>query len=377
MANPQQQPNVTIVVPTYNERENLRSVVAAIDSAITDRSWEVVFVDDDSPDGSYHDLVQMAREDPRVRFVRRVGRRGLSSACMEGMSVSPADFIAVMDADLQHDERILPRMIEILASEEADVVVGSRYTAGGSVGNWNAVRRFVSRVATEIGCMLSRTKITDPMSGFFAIRRDVYESTVRRMSGKGFKILLDLLMSSPEPLRVREVAYTFRPRIRGESKLDVVVALEYLYLIIEKAIGRYVPVRFVLYVCVGFTGLAFHLIVLGIGFRVAGLSFWTAQLIATLAAMVSNFFVNNLVTYRSSRLRGAQMFSGVLLYSAICGIGVVANVQTANYLFETGITWWFAGVVGAGLGAVWNYAVSSHLVWGWPSRSSPQAGSKK
>jgi dolichol-phosphate mannosyltransferase len=369
--------SVTIVVPAFCERENLRPLVAALHEALDGIEWDIVFVDDDSADGSYEELVALSKRDPRVRFIRRVGRRGLSSACLEGMSVSAAEFIAVMDADMQHDESKLAEMLKILVDEEADVVVGSRYTAGGSVGDWGAQRKLLSRVATNIGCLLSRAKITDPMSGFFVLRREVYDSCVRRMSGKGFKILLDLLMSSPEPLRVREVAYTFRPRIRGESKLDVVVALEYLYLIIEKAIGRYVPVRFVLYVCVGFTGLAFHLIVLGIGFRVAGLSFWTAQLIATLAAMVSNFFVNNLVTYRSSRLRGAQMFSGVLLYSAICGIGVVANVQTANYLFETGITWWFAGVVGAGLGAVWNYAVSSHLVWGWPNRSSSQAGSKK
>ncbi|MFY8216100.1 MAG: polyprenol monophosphomannose synthase, partial [Chthoniobacterales bacterium] len=260
--------SVTIVVPAFCERENLRPLVAALHEALDGIEWDIVFVDDDSADGSYDELVALSKRDPRVRFIRRVGRRGLSSACLEGMSVSAAEFIAVMDADMQHDESKLAEMLQILMAGDADVVVGSRYTSDGSVGDWNATRQLVSRVATRIGCLLSRAQVTDPMSGFFMLRRDVYEATVRRMSGKGFKILLDLLMSSPAPLRVREVSYTFRPRIRGESKLDVVVALEYLYLIIEKAIGRYVPVRFVLYVCVGLTGLAFHLIVLGVGFRV-------------------------------------------------------------------------------------------------------------
>jgi len=360
--------SVTIVVPAYCERENLRPLVASLHVALAGVNWNVVVVDDDSPDGSYDELIAITQEDSRVRFIRRVGRRGLSSACLEGMSVTGADYIAVMDADMQHDESKLPEMLRILSGGAADVVIGSRYTKGGSVGDWNSTRRFVSRVATRIGSLLSRAQITDPMSGFFVIRRDVYESCVRRMSGKGFKILLDLLMSSPEPLNVREVSYTFRPRIRGESKLDVVVALEYLYLIIEKAIGRFVPVRFVLYVFVGFTGLVFHLAVLGIGFQALGFAFVTAQLVATLAAMVSNFFINNIVTYRASRLRGARMFFGILVYAAICGVGVVANVQTANYLFNAGIAWWFAGIVGAGLGAVWNYAVSSHLVWGWLNR---------
>ena len=361
--------SLTLVVPAYRERENLRPLVAALHAALDGIAWDVVFVDDDSADGSYEELVTLSREDDRVRFIRRVGRRGLSSACLEGMGVTSADYIAVMDADMQHDESKLPAMLRLLVAGEADVVVGSRYTDGGSVGEWNAVRRVVSQVATRIGCLLSRAQITDPMSGFFILRRDVYESCVRRMSGKGFKILLDMLMSSVEPLRVREVSYTFRPRIRGESKLDVVVALEYLYLVIEKAIGRYVPVRFVLYVAVGFTGLAFHLLVLAVGYRVLNLEFAVAQTAATLLAMISNFFINNSVTYRSVRLRGVRMLSGVLVYAAVCGIGVVANVQTASYLFGSGIIWWFAGLAGSGIGAVWNYAVSSHLVWGWMNRS--------
>ncbi len=361
--------SVTIVVPAYCECENLRPLVASLHTAMEGVDWHVVVVDDDSSDGSYDELIALALEDPHVRFIRRVGRRGLSSACLEGMGVTASDFIAVMDADMQHDEAKLPEMLRILLAGEADVVVGSRYIHGGSVGQWNAIRRYVSRVATRIGCLLSRAKITDPMSGFFMIRREVYEQCVRKMSGKGFKILLDMLMSSPEPLRVQEVSYTFRPRTRGESKLDVVVALEYLYLVIEKAIGRYVPVRFVLYLGVGLTGLVFHLVILSVAYRVMDFAFVSAQLSATLAAMVSNFFINNSLTYRAIRLRGFRMFSGMLMYAAICSIGVVANVQTANYLFQTGITWWFAGIVGAGLGAVWNYAVSSHLVWGWMNRS--------
>ena len=358
---------VSIIIPAYNERENIPIVVERLEALLVDRKWEAVFVDDDSRDGSLEVLMNLARTKSNVRFIRRIGRRGLASACLEGMASSAADVFAVMDCDLQHDETILPKMLTAFEEDpDLEMAVGTRYAGeGGGVGNWSKARVFISRFATNLGSLARKTELSDPMSGFFAIRRDVFEQTVRQMTGKGFKILLDMVLSAGRPLKTREFSYEFRTRQHGESKLDIVVGFEYLYLLADKIFGRFVPVSFVVYVLAGLSGLFLHLAALGILFRYVGIAFVTAQLTATLVAMVSNFLVNNSVTFRQQRLKGAMLLPGLLAYIAICGLGAIVNVQASEYLFENRIPWWFAGAAGALVGAVWNYAVSTQIVWTW------------
>ena len=359
--------SVSIIIPSLNERENIPIVVERLEALLTGRKWEAVFVDDDSRDGSLEVLMSLARTKPHVRFIRRIGRRGLSSACLEGMASSVADIFAVMDCDLQHDEAILSKMLAAFEEDPSlELAVGTRYAGeGGGVGEWSKVRIFISRLATSLGSLARKTELSDPMSGFFAIRREVFEETVRQMTGKGFKILLDMVLSVGRPLKTREFSYEFRTRQHGESKLDIVVGFEYLYLLADKIFGRFVPVSFVVYVLAGLSGLFLHLAALGILFRYVGIAFVTAQLTATLVAMVSNFLVNNSVTFRQQRLKGAMLLPGLLAYIAICGLGAIVNVQASEYLFENHIPWWFAGAAGALVGAVWNYAVSTQIVWTW------------
>ena len=359
--------SVSIIIPSLNERENIPIVVERLEALLTGRKWEVVFVDDDSRDGSLEVLMSLARTKPHVRLIRRIGRRGLSSACLEGMASSVADIFAVMDCDLQHDEAILSKMLAAFEEDPSlELAVGTRYAGeGGGVGEWSKVRIFISRLATSLGSLARKTELSDPMSGFFAIRREVFEETVRQMTGKGFKILLDMVLSVGRPLKTREFSYEFRTRQHGESKLDIVVGFEYLYLLADKIFGRFVPVSFVVYVLAGLSGLFLHLAALGILFRYVGIAFVTAQLTATLVAMVSNFLVNNSVTFRQQRLKGAMLLPGLLAYIAICGLGAIVNVQASEYLFENHIPWWFAGAAGALVGAVWNYAVSTQIVWTW------------
>ena len=359
--------SVSIIIPSLNERENIPIVVERLEALLTGRKWEVVFVDDDSRDGSLEVLMSLARTKPHVRFIRRIGRRGLSSACLEGMASSVADIFAVMDCDLQHDEAILSKMVAAFEEDPSlELAVGTRYAGeGGGVGEWSKVRIFISRLATSLGSLARKTELSDPMSGFFAIRREVFEETVRQMTGKGFKILLDMVLSVGRPLKTREFSYEFRTRQHGESKLDIVVGFEYLYLLADKIFGRFVPVSFVVYVLAGLSGLFLHLAALGILFRYVGIAFVSAQLTATLVAMVSNFLVNNSVTFRQQRLKGAMLLPGLLAYIAICGLGAIVNVQASEYLFENHIPWWFAGAAGALVGAVWNYAVSTQIVWTW------------
>jgi len=356
--------DLTIVVPTLNERENLEPLLALVTAVLGDVSWEVIFVDDDSSDGTADHARVLARRNARVRCLHRIGRRGLATACIEGVLASASPYVAIMDGDLQHDEQLLPHMLDVLRSEPVDLVVGSRYVAGGEIGEGlSGTRARISGFATWLARFICKAEIADPMSGFFILRREVFERAVGSLSQQGFKILLDLMASSPQPLRVRELPYKFRKRRYGESKLDVLVAWEYGMLLTDKLIGHIVPVRFALFALIGGLGLFVHMAVLWSGLTLAALSFVAAQTAAAIVAMTSNFFLNNLFTYRDQQLRGWQLVRGLLSFYLICSIGAVANVGIATYVFSTDQTWWVAGIAGVVVGSVWNYAVSSVFTW--------------
>src|SRR5262245_7333497 len=199
-------PELSIVVPTRNENGNVPLLVLQLGRALTGIAWEVIFVDDDSADGTAATARRLARRDPRVRCIRRLGRRGLAGACIEGMLAASAPAIAVMDADLQHDEKCLPLMLEHVRAG-AELVVGTRRTQDGLVtAGLSPVRTWGSRLATKLARRLAGVKLSDPMSGFFLIRQDVFEALAPRLSNQGFKLLLDIVASQPRPLVVKEVA---------------------------------------------------------------------------------------------------------------------------------------------------------------------------
>jgi len=355
--------DLSIVVPTFNESNNIRELIARLERTLADIRWELVFVDDNSADGTSRLVREIARRDSRVRCLQRIGRRGLSSACIEGMFATSAPTIAVMDADLQHDEGILPSLFEEIQKNGADVAIGTRYTAGGSVGEWDERRAAFSRIATRVGNRVLKQRVSDPMSGFFMLRREVLENCVSRLSAVGFKILLDILASTQAPLRIAEVPYTFRDRFAGESKLDGMVVWEYGMLLADKTIGRYVPVRFVMFALIGGLGVFVHLAVLTLLHNVLSLGFTLAQSIATGTAMVFNFAINNVLTYRDRRLRGWAWSKGLLSFVAACSIGALANVGIATYLFVNKTQWILAALAGVMVGAVWNYAVTQLYTW--------------
>ena len=352
---------LTVVVPAFNERENIELLVDRLEEALGRTSWEVVYVDDDSPDGTAAAVRELSQANPRVRCVQRIGRRGLSTAVIEGILASSAPYVAVMDADLQHDESVLATMLETLKRDKLDVVVGSRYTGGGGIGEWNKGRAAMSKFATQLSRVVVPAELSDPMSGYFVMTRAAFDQSVRRLSGQGFKILLDLFASSPTPYRFKEVPYTFRDRLRGESKLDGAVVWEYLMLLVDKTIGRWIPARFVLFALVGTLGLALHLGILRA--MLMAFSFPVAQAIATAVAMISNFTINNGLTYRDRRLRGWKFVGGLATFCAVCAVGAIANVRLASLAFEQHYVWWLSGLAGAAASVVWNYAVTSIVTW--------------
>lgn len=362
--------NIAVVVPTFNERENIAEFVARLSAALTGLDWELIFVDDDSPDGTAEVVSSFAMEDRRIRLIQRIGRRGLSSACIEGILATPANCVAVMDADLQHDESILPRMLQKLRGEALDVVVATRNADGGSMSQFAAGRVFLSRLGQRISRIVFRCELTDPMSGFFVLRRSFFLEVVHGLHGGGFKILLDILATSRRRVRLGEVGYCFRNRVYGESKLDVSVAVEYLFLVLNKLTGGVLPTRFAVFALVGAIGLFVNLACLSLLFIKLHLGFTAAQAWATLAAMTGNFFLNNQITYRDRRLHGAYIIVGLLSFWLACSFGAWANVSFAETLLHSGVPWYLAGLAGTVLSAVWNYSISNLFTWQMPQSRS-------
>jgi dolichol-phosphate mannosyltransferase len=369
-AGPATAPDLSIVVPTFNERDNVRPLVEAIAAALGATRWELIFVDDDSPDGTYLEAAAVAREGWPVRCIRRVGRRGLASAVVEGAMSASAPIVAVMDGDMQHDEALLPRMLQVLQTSDADVVVGSRHVEGGGLGDWNAVRRRMSAFATWASRILIGGGVSDPMSGFFMTRRQVFDAAIYDLAQQGYKILLDLLTSSPRPLKVVELPYVFRDRRAGESKVEAMIVLEYAFLLIEKLSRGLIPPKFILFATVGFMGLAVHLAVLE-GMKGAGLTFLPAQAAATLIAMTFNYVVNNQITYRAERLHGVRFLVGYVVFCLVCSLGAVANVSVANLALGRVHSWPLAGLAGAIMSSVFNFGVATRFVWGARRRKAP------
>lgn len=356
-------PELTVVVPAFRERENIPALLPALEKALDGIDWETIVVVDDALDGSEQLVRERAQQNHRVRCLHRIGRRGLASACIEGMLASSAPYLAVMDADLQHDERLLPLMLETVKSGDSDVAVASRYMAGASTGDLSPERVRMSRLAGAIGRLLCRG-LTDPMSGFFVVRRSFLEQVVRRLYGRGFKILLDLLAAGRGEVRIRELPYRMRSRTHGESKLGLRVIAEFVMLILYHVTGRLLPARFFLFGLVGLTGVAVHLGVLSAAYAASGGRFLASQALATLAAMTSNFVLNNAFTYADQRLKGRQFWRGLATFYVACGIGAFINLAMAQWLFQNSVAYWAAGLAGALVAALWNFFTTASVTWG-------------
>ena len=361
-----------MVVPTFNERANVLELLRRLEVVLAGVEYEVVVVDDDSLDGTADAVREVARADRRVRVMQRIGRRGLSSACIEGFMATSAPYIAVIDADLQHDETVLPAMLAKLREEQLELVIGTRNAGGGSMGDFDESRVRLSHAGKTLSRIVTRAELSDPMSGYFVLDRRFLDEVVGSLSGVGFKILLDLVASSSRPVRFAEVPYRFRDRLHGESKLDVLAGLEYLLLLIDKRLRGLVPPRFVIFGLVGGAGVLLHLGILYALLAWAGLRFMVAQSIAAFVVMTVNFFVNNALTWRDRRLRGSAAFIGLLQFYVACAIGAFINVRVAVYAAEHGAPWWVAGLAGVLIGSVWNFAVTSATTWRLRRRRSLQ-----
>ena len=356
-------PELSVVVPTFNERTNVPLLVARLQRTLDGVDWEVIFVDDNSPDGTAAAVRALGEPDARVRCIRRIGRRGLAGACLEGMLASQARFVAVMDADLQHDETLLAAMLTRLRPGDVDLAVASRYVGAGSAAGLAGRRASYSRWSAVLARRLLRVELSDPMSGFFMLRRTAIEELAPALSSQGFKILLDIVASARGTLRIAELPYVFRERQHGESKLDARTVLDFFALLLGKLSNDTVSFRFLMYCLVGLTGVGIHMSALAVAVDLAGLAFGPAQVAATLTAIVWNFVLNNAVTYRDQRLAGWTFAAGLARFAVICAVGAISNVGVATWVYGHHPRWWIAGLAGALMGAAWNYLVSAAFVW--------------
>ena len=356
-------PELTVVVPTFNERTNIPLLLARLQRTLDGIDWEVIFVDDNSPDGTAAAVRSLGESDARVRCIRRIGRRGLAGACLEGMLASQARFVAVMDADLQHDETLLAAMLARLRPGDVDLAVASRYVDTGSAEGLAGRRASYSRWSSELARRLLRVELSDPISGFFMLRRSAVEELAPKLSSQGFKILLDIVASARGSLRIAELPYVFRERQHGESKLDARIVLDFFALMLGKLTNDAVSFRFLMYCFVGLTGVFIHMAALAVAVDLGGLAFGRAQAAATIVAIAWNFVLNNALTYRDQRLAGWAFVTGLLRFEVICAVGAISNVGVATWIYGYDPRWWIAGLGGALMGAVWNYVVSAAFVW--------------
>ncbi len=233
-------PTISIVVPTFNEAANIESLLDHLDATLTaalpDQAYEVLVVDDDSADGTWRLAESRSEQDPRIRVIRRVGRRGLSSAVLAGMAMARGEILVVIDADFQHDERRIPDLVEAV-SAGADVALGSREADGGGYGSFGRRRLAISRIGAQLSRKAIGLDVSDPMSGFFAVSRGRYEALSGTLNPRGFKILLEFLARGPRPV-VAEIGYEFRQRSGGTTKFDGSVAAGFVVSLVELTVAR-------------------------------------------------------------------------------------------------------------------------------------------
>lgn len=365
---------LAVVLPTYYERANVAPMIARLEAALGTLGWEAIFVDDDSGDGTADAVRDIARKDPRIRIIQRIGRRGLASAAIEGMCATAAPVVAVMDADLQHDPALLPAMLAAIRAGECDLACASRFAEGASTAEWNRPdRERASAFANTLARRVTGIQLSDPMSGYFMLRTEIVRRDAHRLSGIGFKILLDILATASPPLRVKEFPLHFAPRAGGESKLDRMVAFEFLVDLYDKWLGRIVPTRYALFGTIGALGVIVHMAVLSLFLAIFGgrfedqlvSAFELGQTLAALLAMTFNFALNNALTYADQRLHGAaRVLRGWIKFALTCSVGLLANVGVAATLVRSGVHVYPAALAGILIGSVWNYALSSRFVWG-------------
>jgi dolichol-phosphate mannosyltransferase len=359
----------SLVVPTYNERSNILPLVRRVHAALQEitQDYEVIIVDDDSPDGTWQAADELSRDDSRLRVIRRTAEKGLATAVIAGWNVARGDFLGVMDADLQHPPEILSGLLRATLEAHADIAIASRRIEGGATGKWSVFRKIVSWGATLFTALVLPgvlKGVKDPMSGCFLIRRRVLEHT--DLNPRGFKILLEVLAKGSYE-KVIEVPYVFEKRKEGKSKLGPRQYLDFLFHVYRLGMETGQTAQFVRFCTVGFTGVFVNEGALWFFTDIVGLYYLYSSVLAVEMAIVSNFLFNDFWTFRDRSLKKAgfaQALRRFLQFNTICGMGALLNVAVLWLLTEQmGLHYLVSNLAGIGVATLWNYGLNSNITY--------------
>ncbi len=353
--------DVSIIIPTRNERENLPVLIGKLQQVMEGRHYEIVIVDDDSEDATWQVAEEFVQRYRNITVIRRINRKGLSSAITEGFLLGKGKYVAVLDADLQHDHRLIGAMLDEIG--DCDLVIGSRYMNQKSVPGWDSWRSRLSRAGTIMAQKLLKQEISDPMSGFFMIRRKIMQEIAPQLFEHGYKILFDILIRRPD-LKVKELPYDFKARLYGTSKLTAAVIFDFADLLISRAIPSRFNFQFIRYGAVGASGVVIHLFTLYVLYVVMGLLYPVSLVFAIETAMVSNYALNNQWTFKEHRFLGLQWWKGLVKFNLACMLGSALNLAIGWYLVEKTVPWFYASVLGIWVGTSWNYLSNRFFTWG-------------
>ncbi len=377
---------VSVIVPTYNEVDNIVEVIDRLRRTLSGQTHEIIVVDDNSPDFTWQLARQHGAHDPSVKVIRRIGKRGLASAVLDGMAAASGESLAVIDGDLQHDETVLGVMVASVIDDGADICIGTRMGDGGSQGQRTKTRRRVTTagdaIARKILPPLRRT--SDPLSGFFVVSRHLYEQAAPQMNRnlREYKVLW-MFLAHQHDIKVTEVGYVFRPRVGGETKLSGGVLLDDLISALALRIGRNVSPLFIKYCLVGASGVAVSLIVYALG-ELANLPafnlgitpdlnpIYLSALLGIQASIITNFLANNYFTFYDRRYRGWSLLGGFSLFQLVSVVGVFVQLSVFQLLHRNGFPTSSASPdiaaainngVGLALASVTNFFLNVSITW--------------
>ena len=359
---------LSLVIPTYNERENIELLLKSIHEVLADtaQQFEIIVVDDDSPDRTWEVVQGMVGNYPNLRLIRRVNDRGLAQAVLRGWQEARGEILAVMDGDLQHPPETLPLLINALELDGVDIAVASRHVQGGGVSQWNIMRRGISWGATLVSTWIlpgTLSTVRDPMSGYFAIRRTVIQG--RRLYPKGYKILLEIL-GRGRYRTVEEIPYTFVERKWGGSKLGPRQYLEFVTHLVCLSWGTGELKRLFKYCVVGFSGVFVNMGIL-VALVSAGINYLKVGVLAVEAAIVTNFLLNEFWSFvdLSKRRRGLKArLIRFLNFNLFCAGGSVINLAILWLLTEyLGVNYVVSNLIGVVAATIWNYGMNANITW--------------
>ena len=360
-----EKPKCSIVLPTYNEANNIKIIINELIKLLEKNYvYEIIVIDDNSPDHTWRIVEEEYINYQNIFCFRRIKKRGLSSAIVDGFMLSKFNNMIVLDSDLQHDLKIIPNIIDKL-SNNFDLVIGSRYINNDSMKDWNFFRRLLSQFATKISNFIQDSITTDPMSGFFGIKKKLFLEVVNQLDIKGYKILLDIVavLKNKKNFKNIDIPYKFKERIYGESKLTGEILIESLDLIYSKLFGSILPVNFIKFITVGSFGALIHFSILFFLYKFLDYSYSFALICSIEFSIIFNYFLNNIWTFRFVKLFGKQNLIGLIKFNLFSGIGGIIAYLVSQNLYNLDFNWVISSLLGAIVASLWNYNLNKIMTW--------------